>query len=88
MNVFIYLLLNVISFYQLNYCFLIFSELTMSIGNVKCCIKRHITSLKHSLAYSLYSHKQVYLDDKFGKVRESALLYLISMFCSCLTFIV
>ena len=57
----------------------------------KYCIKRHITlshngfSCKISPVYSLYPLKQLYLDKRCGRVRESAPAYLISIFCSCST---
>ena len=59
------------------------------IENIKYCIKRHIASLEHcvscklSPAYSLYSLKSFYLDDRCSRVREPASAYLMSMFCSC-----
>ena len=62
------------------------------IASLEHCIKRHIASLEHyvscklSPAYSLYSVKQFYFDDRCGRVHESASVYLISMFCSCSTF--
>ena len=57
----------------------------------KYCIKRHIMPSQHcfsckiSPVYSLYSLKHLYLDNRCGKVRESASVYLISIFCNCST---
>ena len=46
----------------------------------------HCASCKHSPAYSLYSlNKEFHLDDRCGRVLESASVYLISVFCSCST---
>ena len=71
---------------------IVFYVFAKSIDNIKYSIKRHITSLgpcvssKHSLAYSLYSHKSFYWDDRCGRGCESVSVYLISMFSSCSTF--
>ena len=66
-----YLITYVISFYQLNYCFLMPSKICKEHEefhheNIKYCFKCHIKSLEHcdcwklSPVYSLYSLKDFY----------------------------
>ena len=91
MNLFIYLLLNYFCYFFLSIklLFLMSSTICRSTKNIKYCTKHHITSFEHcvscklSFAFSLYSLKEFYLDDRCDRVRESASFYLILMFCSC-----
>ena len=82
-----YFVANVISFYQLNYCFSCLLKFSRIIENIKYCIKLHIPSSKHSSSCkisSLYSRKY-FIWMICDRVCESAYVYLISMFCSCFT---